>query len=106
MADDAIPADEPRSPAAQKVRTFPQGPGVYLMKDAGGNVIYIGKAKSLRNRAGSYFHKEAANDVRIRDWIGLVRDVDYIATDDDIAALLVESRMVKDLRPRFNKSLK
>jgi excinuclease ABC subunit C len=101
----SLQTPDPRDPA-EKVRTFPQGPGVYLMKDAGGNVIYIGKAKSLRNRAGSYFHKEAANDVRIRDWIGLVRDVDYIATDDDIAALLVESRMVKDLRPRFNKSLK
>ena len=96
---------DPRDPA-EKVRSFPQTPGVYLMKDAGGNVIYIGKAKHLRSRAGSYFHKEAANDARIRDWIGLVRDVDYIETADDIAALLTEARMAKDLRPRFNKELK
>jgi excinuclease ABC subunit C len=105
VAPVSLQTPDPHDPA-EKVRTFPQGPGVYLMKDAGGNVIYIGKAKNLRNRAGSYFHKEAAHDARIRDWIGLVRDVDYIATDDDIAALLVESRMVKDLRPRFNKDLK
>ena len=85
---------DPRDPA-EKVKTFPTSPGVYLMKDAAGNVIYIGKAKNLRSRAASYFHKEAAHDVRIRDWIGLVRDADFISTEDDIAALLLEARMIK-----------
>ena len=99
------PGPVPLTPA-DKVKTFPLKPGVYLMKDAAGTVIYVGKAKTLRNRAASYFHKEAATDPRIRDWIGLVRDVDYIETDDDVAALLAESRMIKDLRPRFNKDLK
>jgi excinuclease ABC subunit C len=98
-------SEHPVDPA-EKVKSFPQTPGVYLMKDAAGNVIYLGKAKHLRNRASSYFHKEAANDPRIRDWIGLVKDVDYIETADDIAALLTEARMIKDLRPRFNKDLK
>jgi excinuclease ABC subunit C len=97
--------DDTRDPA-EKVKTFPQTPGVYLMKDAAGNVVYLGKAKHLRSRASSYFHKEAASDPRIRDWIGLVQDVDYIETADDIAALLTEARMIKDLRPRFNKDLK
>ncbi len=102
-----MPDPAPASlPPAEKVKTFPTTPGVYLMKDAGGNVIYVGKAKHLRGRASSYFHKEAAQDVRIRDWIGLVRDIDYIETADDIAALLTESRMIKDLRPKFNKVLK
>jgi len=91
---------------AEKVKTFPTTSGVYLMKDAGGNVIYIGKAKTLRHRAASYFHKEAALDVRIRDWIGLVRDIDYIETEDEIAAMLVEARMIKDLRPQYNKLLR
>lgn len=102
---DATTEPTPLSPA-EKVKTFPTTPGVYLMKDAGGNVIYIGKAKTLRSRAASYFHKEAANDVRIRDWIGLVRDIDYIETEDEIAAMLVEARMIKDLRPKFNKDLR
>jgi excinuclease ABC subunit C len=93
-------------PPAEKVKSFPLAPGVYLMKDATGTVIYVGKAKTLRNRAASYFHKEAASDPRIRDWIGLVADIDYIETADPIAALLAESRMIKDLRPRFNKDLK
>ena len=73
------------SDPAQKVRSFPTTPGVYLMKDGGGNVIYVGKAKNLRSRASSYWHAEAAKDVRIRDWIGLVKDIDYISTPDDIA---------------------
>jgi excinuclease ABC subunit C len=76
------------------------------MKDAGGNVVYVGKAKNLRSRASTYFKKEAAADPRIRDWVGLVADVDFITTEDDIAAMLLEARMVKDLRPRFNKDLK
>ncbi|MBN9518833.1 excinuclease ABC subunit UvrC [bacterium] len=91
---------------ADKVRTFPATPGVYLMKDAGGTVIYVGKAKSLRSRAGSYFRAEAKNDVRVKDWVGLIADVDFIATDDEIAAMLTEARMIKDLRPRFNKDLR
>lgn len=102
MADDTAAAASP----LEKVRTFPTTTGVYLMKDAEGKVIYIGKAKNLRSRASSYFGKDAATDVRIRDWIGLVRDADYIETEDGIAAMLLESRMVKDLRPRFNKDLK
>ena len=76
------------------------------MKDGGGNVIYVGKAKNLRGRASSYFNKDAANDPRIRDWIGFVRDVDYIETSDAIAAVFTEARMIKDLRPKHNKSLK
>ncbi|MCE9564342.1 MAG: excinuclease ABC subunit UvrC [Planctomycetes bacterium] len=106
MAEEAVPTvADPNDPAV-KVRTFPLGPGVYLMKDAGGNVIYVGKAKSLRNRAGSYFSKEAANDARIRDWIGFIRDIDFIETTDAIAAMFTEARMIKDLRPKFNKDLK
>jgi excinuclease ABC subunit C len=100
-----VQASEPRNPAG-KARGFPTAPGVYLMKDGLGNVIYVGKAKNLRSRASSYFKKEAAADVRIRDWIGLVQDIDYIETADDIAAMLTEARMIKDLRPRFNKELK
>ena len=110
MADQTLPpaseqTPDPRDPAA-KARGFPTGSGVYLMKDAGGNVIYVGKAKNLRSRASSYFAKDAAKDERIRDWIGFVRDVDFIETADPIAAMFTEARMIKDLRPKFNKDLK
>jgi excinuclease ABC subunit C len=90
----------------EKVRQFPTSAGVYLMKDASGQVIYIGKAKNLRARVGSYFTSEAEQDPRIRDWIGWVCDVDYIETADAVAAVFTEARMIKDLRPRFNKELK
>ena len=105
MADETEPIAEPLSPL-EKARVFPTGTGVYLMKDASGTVVYIGKAKNLRSRASSYFGKDAVNDLRIKDWIGLVRDIDFIETDDPIASMLVEARMIKDLRPQFNKSLK
>lgn len=110
MQEDPAPAvsaqtDDPRDPAA-KARTFPTTPGVYLMKDTAGNVIYVGKAKNLRGRASSYFSKEALDDPRIRDWMPLVKDVDYIETADPIAAVFTEARMIKDLRPKFNKDLK
>src|SRR5207253_647080 len=58
-----------------KVRAFPTTPGVYLMKDAQGRVVYVGKAKNLRARAGSYFLKAAELDARIKDWIGEVKDI-------------------------------
>ncbi|MFM7593649.1 MAG: GIY-YIG nuclease family protein, partial [Isosphaeraceae bacterium] len=63
-------AGEPAQKPKQKVKSFPTGPGVYLMKDAQGRVIYVGKAKNLKARAGSYFQKTAETDSRIRDWIG------------------------------------
>ena len=104
MADDS-PTPAPLLPA-EKARTFPTSTGIYLMKDAEGRVVYIGKAKNLRSRASSYWSKDAPNDLRIRDWIGLVVEIDYIETEDEIASMLVEARMIKDLRPQFNKSLK
>ena len=61
---DAAGAARDRSAAAEKVKGFPTTPGVYLMKDAAGRVIYVGKAKNLRARAGSYFLKAAAEDRR------------------------------------------
>jgi excinuclease ABC subunit C len=110
MNEDPVPPISDQTPderdPANKARGFPTGPGVYMMKDGGGNVIYVGKAKNLRSRASSYFSKDAVNDVRIRDWIGFVRDIDFIETADPIAAMFTEARMVKDIRPKFNKDLK
>src|SRR3954447_4852745 len=89
-----------------KARDFPTTPGVYLMKDAQGRVIYVGKAKNLRSRAGSYFQKTAADDRRIKDWIGEVADVDFLAADSEVDALLLEARLIKDMQPKHNADLK
>ena len=92
--------------AAAKVKTFPQSPGVYLMKDAAGVVIYVGKAKNLRSRAGSYFLKAAAEDSRTANWVGEIADIDFVECESEVDALLMESRLVKDIQPKHNKELK
>src|SRR5947209_244727 len=97
----------PETPCpAEKVKTFPTTPGVYLMKDAQGLVIYIGKAKSLRNRAASYFCQPAAVDRRTAELVKHIADIDFIQTDTEVDAILMEARLVKDTQPRFNKDLK
>src|SRR6059058_1414575 len=99
-------ADDNTLSAADKVRMFPTTPGVYLMKDAQGRVIYVGKAKNLRARAGSYFQKTAADDPRIADWIGEVVDVDFLPAESEVDALLMEARLIKDIQPKHNQDLK
>jgi len=87
---------EPVEPA-EKVRTFPTSPGVYLMKDAAGRVIYVGKAVNLRNRASSYFTRAAAVERRTAELVKLIRDIDYIEADSEVDALLMEARLIKDV---------
>ncbi len=92
--------------AAEKVRSFPQSPGVYLMKDVAGVVIYVGKAKNLRSRASSYFLKAAQQEMRTATWVNEICDVDFLECESEIDALLAESRLIKDIQPRHNKEQK
>ena len=100
------PAPRDNSQAAEKVRSFPHAPGVYLMKDAAGRVIYVGKAKDLRSRAGSYFLKAAAEDPRTARLVREIRDIDYLEAESEVDALLVEARLIKDIQPKYNQDLK
>src|SRR5207245_1932662 len=93
-------------PPSEKVKLFPLTPGVYLMKDEQGRVLYVGKAKNLRNRAGHYFCKAAGVDQRTADLVKLIADVDFIEAESEVDALLLEARLVKDIQPRFNIELK
>src|SRR5436853_7191138 len=95
-----------RLPPAEKVKQFPRTPGVYLMKDEQGRVIYVGKAKNLRNRAGHYFTLAAGQDRRTADLVKLIADIDFIAAESEVDALLLEARLIKDVQPRFNVDLK
>ena len=92
--------------AAEKVKSFPQTPGVYLMKDHSGVVIYVGKAKNLRSRAGSYFLKQAQLEQRTSTWVNEICDIDYLECESEVDALLAESRLIKDVQPKHNKELK
>lgn len=98
-------SDIPLTPA-EKAKTFPATPGVYLMKDTAGTVIYVGKAKALRVRTGHYFTKEATVDPRTCELVKHIADIDFIPCETEVDALLREARLIKDLRPRFNKDLK
>ncbi len=92
--------------AAEKVKSFPMDPGVYLMKDSHGRVIYVGKAKRLRNRASSYFRRDAIDDHRVGPLVREIRDIDFILADSEVDALLKEARLIKDLQPKYNRELK
>jgi excinuclease ABC subunit C len=92
--------------AAAKAREFPQKPGVYLMKDSAQRVIYVGKAKNLRARACCYFQKGAEAERRTAHWVKEIADIDHIECESEVDALLVESRLVKDVQPKYNKELK
>lgn len=107
MTETSFPAEpQDNSRAAEKVRDFPQAPGVYLMKDAAGRVIYVGKAKNLRARAGSYFLKAAAEDSRTATWVQEIRDIDFLPAESEVDALLMEARLIKDILPKYNRDLR
>jgi excinuclease ABC subunit C len=106
MSSTVPPAEPNALPPAEKVKQFPTTPGVYLMKDAQGRVVYIGKAKNLRSRAAHYFTQAAADDRRTADLVRVIADVDFLPADTEVDALLLEARLVKDIQPRFNVELK
>ena len=88
-----------------KARELSEGPGVYIMHDKGGTEIYVGKAKNLRRRVCSYFQKKE----RFNKDLALVEniaDFEYVETDSELEAFLLESRLIKDLQPRYNVLLK
>jgi excinuclease ABC subunit C len=93
---------------AATLKNLPDRPGVYLMKDARGNVIYVGKAQSLRSRVRSYWQKEATGGEvhRIRSVIDRVVDLEYTLTDSISEALLLEGNLIKRFQPPFNVRLK
>lgn len=85
-----------------KLVALPDRPGVYLMKDARGQVIYIGKAALLRSRVRSYFQESRARDPKTEALVGQIRDLELIVTDTELEALILESNLVKKHRPRYN----
>ena len=85
-----------------KVSQLPFSPGVYLYKDGAGRVIYVGKAKILRNRVRSYFSEDKLADIKTGTLISEARDIDYIEVDNEKEALALENNLIKRYQPRFN----
>jgi len=88
----------------EKLRSLPDAPGVYLFRDAGGDLLYIGKAVSLRKRILSYFSgRDFGYDTeRLSAMIGQIADVEYVLTANELEALVLESNLIKERRPRYN----
>jgi excinuclease ABC subunit C len=86
----------------QKIRTIPTEPGVYLYKNAEGDVIYVGKAKNLRSRVASYFHEGRWEDAKTGTLVREAVDVDYIVVANNKEALALENNLIKQRKPRFN----
>ncbi len=86
----------------QKIRTLPTSPGVYLYKNAEGEVIYVGKAKNLRARVSSYFHEGRWEDAKTGTLVREAIDVDYIVVANNKEALALENHLIKQKKPRFN----
>ena len=85
-----------------KIRTLPTSPGVYLYKNAEGEVIYVGKAKNLRSRVASYFHEGRWEDAKTGTLVREAVDVDYIVVANNKEALALENHLIKQKKPRFN----
>jgi excinuclease ABC subunit C len=90
----------------QKLESLPRRPGVYLMKDDKGKIIYVGKAVDLRQRVRSYFQKGQQLSPKVRAMVERIRDLDYTVTDTEVEALILESNLIKEYRPRYNINLK
>jgi len=86
----------------EQAALLPAGPGVYLYKDAGGRILYIGKAKNLRSRVRSYFNEDRLADARTGTLISEAISVDYILVDNEKEALALENNLIKQNKPRFN----
>src|SRR3954467_14714247 len=89
----------------EKVRALPDKPGVYLMKDRLGRIIYVGKAKSLKKRVSSYFQRgrgQTISQPKIRGVIEMIADLDVFEMKSEPEALLVEGKVSKQWRPRYN----
>lgn len=90
----------------EKLNNLPVQPGVYLHKNAKGQIIYVGKAKSLRNRVRQYFQSSRAMDFKTQELVARIVDFEFIVTDTEAEALVLESNLIKEHKPRYNVMLK
>jgi len=91
---------------SEQLKATPTKPGVYLLKDAQGDVLYVGKASSLRHRLQSYFNSTHNMETKIRNLVSKVRDFEFIVTESEAEALILENTFIKNRRPKYNTRLK
>ncbi|MFT3746382.1 MAG: excinuclease ABC subunit UvrC [Pyrinomonadaceae bacterium] len=91
---------------AEKLKTLPTDAGIYIHKNAAGKIIYVGKAKNLKNRVRSYFQSSRNHDPKTRQLVKNITDFEFIVVDNEVEALVLESNLIKKHKPRFNVFLK
>ncbi|MDP4132870.1 MAG: excinuclease ABC subunit UvrC [Bacillota bacterium] len=91
---------------SDKLKTLPDSPGVYLMKNASGKIIYVGKAKVLKNRVRQYFHSSKDHSPKVKAMVSNIADFEYIITGSEREAFVLECNLIKEYRPRYNILLK
>lgn len=94
------------SPVTEQIKQLPANPGVYLMRDAENNILYVGKAASLRHRVSSYFTAPYKLSLKLQQLVAQVHNVDFFVTNSEQEALILELNMIKQYRPRYNVRLK
>ncbi|MGH2551483.1 MAG: excinuclease ABC subunit UvrC, partial [Thermomicrobiales bacterium] len=97
---------QPRPDFSKRLSALPTEPGVYLMKNLDGKVIYVGKAIALRNRVRSYFQSTRAHDAKTRELVANITDFEVIRTDTPMEALILENELIKRYLPKYNVMLK
>jgi excinuclease ABC subunit C len=90
----------------ERLANLPDHPGVYIMKDVDGKIIYIGKAISLKNRVRQYFQASRTHSAKVRAMVSNIESFEYILTDSELEALILECNLIKKHRPKYNILLK
>ncbi len=85
---------------------LPKSPGIYKMKNEEGRILYVGKAKNLRNRVRSYFQKSKDHSIRTKKMVSQISDIEFIVVDSELEALILETNLIKELRPKYNILMK
>src|SRR3984893_2518442 len=101
-----MPVQVPQPKFAAQLKALPAKPGVYIFKNAKGNILYVGKAAVLRNRVRSYFGAAHAFEPKVRQLVERIADIEFILTASAQEALLLEATLVKRHQPFFNVRLK
>jgi excinuclease ABC subunit C len=89
-----------------KIKQLPASPGVYLMKDSHGHIIYVGKSKTLKNRVQSYFQNAKGHSKKVEKLVHHLKDFAYILTDTEFEAFMLECQLIKELQPHYNRLMK
>ena len=86
----------------EELKKLPHSPGVYLMRDSHDDIIYVGKAISLRNRVRSYFRESTNKSPKIEKMVTKIARFEYIVTDSELEALILECNLIKEYRPQYH----